>query len=184
MTRLTVLIDQSQLAIIDVQTKLCAVMAEEDIHTVTKNCSTLVQAAKMLEVPIMVTEQYPERLGNTTPEIAQYIGNVKPIAKTAFSAVKVAKFKAQLQRDKSQIILAGLESHICVLQTALDLIAQGKQVFVVADAIISRNAEHKCNALARLASAGCIITNTESVVFEWLGNANHAAFKDIAKLIK
>lgn len=184
MTRLTVLIEQSQLAIIDVQTTLCAVMAEADMHMVTKNCSTLVQAAKMLAVPVIATEQYPERLGNTTPEIAQYLGNVNPIAKTAFSAVKVPKFKAQLQRDKSQIILAGLEAHICVLQTALDLIAQGKQVFVVADAVISRNPDNKCNAMARLAASGCIITNTESVVFEWLGNANHEAFKALSKLIK
>jgi len=184
MTRLTVSTDQSQLAIIDVQTNLCAVMAEADMNMVTKNCSILLQAAKMLAVPVIVTEQYPERLGSTTPEIAQYIGNVKPIAKTAFSAVAVPKFKSQLQRDKSQIIIAGLEAHICVLQTAIGLIAQEKQVFVVADAIISRNLDNKRNAIARLAAAGCIVTNTESVLFEWLGNGSHSAFKDIATLIK
>ena len=184
MTRLTVSTDYSQLAIIDVQTKLCSVMAEPDMQAMARNCSILAQAAKMLEVPIIVTEQYPERLGNTTPEIAQYIGNVKPIAKTAFSACAEPKFKAQCQRDKSQIILAGLEAHICVLQTALDLTAQGKQVFVVEDAIISRNVENKRNAIVRLAGAGCIVTNTESVIFEWLSNANHPAFKDVSKLIK
>ncbi|MFW5439576.1 MAG: isochorismatase family protein [Methylophilaceae bacterium] len=176
--------NQSQLAIIDVQTKLCSVMSEADMQAVTRNCSNLTQAAKMLAIPMIVTEQYPEGLGNTTPEIAQYIGNVKPIAKTAFSACAAPKFKAQLQRDKSQIILAGLEAHICVLQTALDLIAQGKQVFVVEDAIISRDAENKRNAIARLAGAGCIVTNTESVLFEWLGNASHEAFKDVSRLIK
>lgn len=176
--------DQSQLAIIDVQTKLCAVMAEADMQVVTKNCSTLTQVARMLEVPVLVTEQYPERLGNTTPEIAQYIGHVNPVAKTAFNACAAPKFNAQLQRDKSHIILAGLEAHICVLQTALDLISKGKQVFVVQDAIIARNPENKCNALARLAAAGCIITNTESVIFEWLGNASHPAFKEASTLIK
>ena len=176
--------DQSQLVLIDVQTKLCNVMTETDMRAVTKNCSTLTQAAKMLEVPLLVTEQYPERLGTTTPELAQYIGSVAPIAKTAFSACAVPKFKSHLQRDKSQIILAGLEAHICVLQTALDLIALGKQVFLVEDAIISRNPDNKRNAIARLAAAGCIVTNTESVVFEWLGNADHPAFKDVSKLIK
>lgn len=176
--------DNSQLAIIDVQAKLCNAMTEADMQTVVKNCSTLIQAAKMLDIPVAVTEQYPEKLGDTTPTLAQYLGNVKPIAKTAFNACAEPKFKAQLQRDKSHIILAGLEAHICVLQTALDLIGKGKSVFVVQDAIISRNPENKCNALARLAAAGCIITNTESVVFEWLGNANHPVFKEASKLIK
>ncbi|MEE9332345.1 MAG: isochorismatase family protein [Methylophilaceae bacterium] len=176
--------DQSQLVIIDVQTRLCNTMQEVDMQAVTKNCSNLVQAARMLEVPVIVTEQYPEGLGETMPEIAQYIGNVQPIAKTAFSAYAVPKFKMQLQRDKSQIILVGLEAHICVLQTAFDLINQGKQVFVVEDAVISRDPDNKRNAIARLVAAGCIVTNTESVVFEWLGNANHTVFKDVSKLIK
>ncbi len=176
--------NQSQLAIIDVQTRLCNVMVETDMHVMTKNCSILLQTAKMLEVPVIVTEQYAEKLGSTTPELAQYIGHVQPVAKTVFSAYAEPKFKAQLQRDQPQIILAGLEAHICVLQTALDLLAFGKQVFVVEDAIISRNADNKRNAITRLANAGCVITNTESVVFEWLGNASHPAFKDVSKLIK
>ncbi len=175
---------QSQLVIIDVQEKLCNVMAEAEMQVVNKNCSTLAQAATMLDVPMVVTEQYPERLGNTTPEIAQYIGHASPIAKTAFSACAEPKFKSYLQRDKSHVVLVGLEAHICVLQTAMDLLAAGKKVFVVEDAIISRNPDNKRNALARLAAAGCIVTNTESAVFEWLGNANHPAFKDVSKLIK
>lgn len=176
--------NQSQLAIIDVQTRLCSVMVEADMLAMTKNCDTLLQTAKMLEVPVIVTEQYPEKLGSTTAELAQYFGNIMPVAKTVFSACGAPKFKAQLQRDRSQIILAGLEAHICVLQTALDLLTQGKQVFVVEDAIISRNSDNKCNAIARLRGAGCIITNTESVVFEWLRNADHPAFKDVSRLIK
>lgn len=174
----------SQLVVIDVQAKLCSVMAEADMQAVVKNITTLQQAANMLQVPVAVTEQYPQALGETVPEIAQYFAEVTPVAKTAFSAYAEPKFKAQCQRDKSQIILTGLETHICVLQTALDLAAQGKQVFVVEDAVISRNAENKRNALARLARAGCIVTNTESVLFEWLGNAKHEAFKEVSKLIK
>jgi nicotinamidase-related amidase len=174
---------KSQLAIIDVQSKLCAVMPAE-MQVVIKNISILVQAAHHLQVPVLVTEQYPQALGETVPEIAQHCAVIKPIEKMAFSAYAEPKFKAQCQRDKSQIILAGLETHICVLQTALDLIAQGKQVIVVEDAVISRNVDNKRNAINRLANAGCIIANTESVVFEWLGHAKHEAFKEIAKLIK
>lgn len=176
--------NQSQLVIIDVQVKLCSVMLAPDMQAVARNCSRLIQAANLLAVPVVVTEQYPQGLGETIADIAQHLGSVKPIAKTVFSACAEPKFKAQLQRDKSQIILAGMEAHICVLQTALDLIAQGKQVMVVEDAVISRNAANKSNAIARLASAGCIVTNTESVLYEWLGDAKHEAFKAISALIK
>lgn len=177
-------IAHSQLVIIDVQVKLCGVMSALDMQAVTKNCARLAQAANMLDIPVIATEQYPQGLGETVAEIATHLGNVQPIAKTAFSAYAEPKFKAQLQRDKSQIILVGMEAHICVLQTALDLIAQGKQVFVVEDAIISRTITNKSNAIARLTSAGCIVTNTESVLYEWLGNAKHEAFKAISMLIK
>ena len=94
------------------------------------------------------------------------------------------KLSRQLTRDHPQIILAGMEAHVCVLQTAMDLIAAGKQVFVVEDAIISRNPANKANALARMRDAGCIVSNTESIVFEWLGRAQGDAFKAISKLIR
>lgn len=184
MARLTATIDQSQLVVIDIQTKLCSVMQAADMQAVVKNVSILAQAAHLLQVPTTVTEQYPQALGETDPTIAQHLHKVKPIAKTVFSACAVPKFKAHLQRDKSQIILVGLEAHICVLQTALDLLSQGKQVFVLEDAIISRNEDNKHNAISRLVNAGCIISNTESVVFEWLGSASHESFKAISKLIK
>jgi nicotinamidase-related amidase len=177
-------IHQSQLVIIDIQTKLCNVMQDADMQAVIKNTGILLQAANALEVPIVATEQYPQALGETSPEIAQYFGGIQPIPKTAFSACADPKFKSHCHRDKSHMLLTGLETHICVLQTALDLIAQGKQVFVVEDAVISRRAENKHNAIARLRAAGCIITNTESVLFEWLGDAKHEAFKTLSKLIK
>jgi len=182
--RLTASANQSHLAIVDVQEKLCRIMPEADMQAVIKHCGILLQAANLLEVPATITEQYPDGLGPTEPHLAQFIGTTRPIAKTVFSACAAPAFKARLQRDQSQIVLAGIEAHICVLQTALDLLALGKQVFVVEDAIISRNPDHKRNALMRLSDAGCIIINTESVVFEWLGNAAHPAFKEIAKLIK
>lgn len=176
--------NQSQLAIIDVQAKLCKVMPENDMATMLANISRLMQAANQLNVPLLVTEQYPEALGESVEEVSTHLAGTQAIAKTAFSAVTVPKFKSLLQRDKSQIMLVGLEAHICVLQTALDLLAQGKQVFIPQDAVISRNPDNKANALSRLANAGCIITNTESILFEWLGDAQHPAFKAISKLIK
>jgi nicotinamidase-related amidase len=185
MVNLMIAANQSQLVIVDVQTKLCSVMPEVALQAVIKNCGILAQVANMLALPVVATEQYPQGLGETIADVAQHLGNVKAIAKTAFSAYAEPKFKAQMQRDKSQIILAGMEAHICVLQTALDLVAKGsKQVFVVEDAIISRTQEHKANAIARMRDAGCVITNTESVLFECLGNAQHEAFKTLSKLIR
>lgn len=174
----------SQLVIIDMQVKLANVMPAEALQSVVKNCSVLVQAANLLAVPTVLTEQYPQGLGETLPEIKLHLPNNKPIAKMAFSACGEPKFNQQLQRENSHIILAGMEAHICVLQTALALLQANKQVFVVEDSIISRNPANKVNAIARMRDAGCVITNTESVVFEFLSNANHAAFKAISKLIR
>jgi isochorismate hydrolase len=174
----------SQIAIVDIQVKLSMAMPADDMKNVIKNSSVLLQAANLMAIPVIVTEQYPQGLGETVQDLAQYLLKSKPIAKTAFSACGEPKFNQQLHHDKSQIILAGMETHICVLQTALDLFAQGKQVFVVEDAVISRDANNKSNALKRLRSAGCVITNTESVLFEWLGDANHEDFKALSKLIR
>jgi nicotinamidase-related amidase len=156
---------------------------------VQKNISILAQAANMLAVPVIVTEQYPQGLGGTLQAIIDHLTKHKAIEKTAFSAVAEPKFSQKLHRDLPQIVLTGMEAHICVLQTALDLVQAGKQVFVVEDAVISRNnfnqiGANKANAIARLRDAGCVITNVESVVFEWLSNANHAAFKAVSQLIR
>ncbi len=166
------------------QVKLAAAMPAQAMQTLTKNCAILAQAASLLNIPSVLTEQYPQGLGATLPEIKQHLPNTKAITKMAFSACGEPKFNQQLQRENIQIIIAGMEAHICVLQTALALIAAGKNVFVVEDAIISRTPANKLNAINRLQQAGCIISNTESVLFEWLGNANHPAFKVISKLIK
>ncbi len=174
----------SQLLLIDMQVKLASVMPAEALQNVVKNCGILAQASSLLAVSTILTEQYPQGLGETLPEIKQYLPSNKPIAKTSFSACNEPKFNQQLHRDKPQVVLAGMEAHICVLQTVLDLLQVGKQVFVVEDATISRSPANKANALARLRGAGCVISNTESVLFEWLGNANHEAFKALSKLIR
>ena len=173
----------SQLILIDLQTRLLSAMPQEAMQTVIRNCGILAQAAAMLEVPVIVSEQYPKGLGNTAPELLAFLPNIKPVEKLTFSCMAEPKFSRQLTRDHSQVVIAGMEAHICVLQTALDL-QNSKQVFVAEDAIISRNPANKANALARMREAGCIISNTESIVFEWLGKADSDAFKAISLLVR
>jgi nicotinamidase-related amidase len=174
----------SQLVLVDMQSRLAEVMQADAIQEVMKNCGILLQSAKLLNVPLVVTEQNPKGLGHTAPELLAIFAEIHPVEKITFSCLDEPKFRSKLTSDHSQIILAGLESHICILQTALDLIAAGKQVFVVEDAVISRKFANKANALARMQHAGCIITNTESLVFEWLGAAGGDTFKAISKLIR
>ncbi len=182
---MTTLLDQArcQLVVIDVQQKLSAVMPAQSMQHMLKQSQVLLQAAEILGLPVLLTEQYPKGLGATVQELSALTA-AKPIEKMAFSCCQVSSFKQQLVGDKPQMVLLGMEAHICVLQTALDLLARGKQVFVVEDAVISRNPEHKQNALQRLRQAGCIVTNTESVVFEWLRIAEGDAFKSISKLVR
>ena len=183
-TKLLLQAAQSQLVMIDLQVKLAPAMDLVAMQVATKNCAILLQAASLMQVQTLVTEQYPQGLGKTLPELAQHLTNAKPITKTTFSAYAEPAFKQHLHSDKTQIVLIGMEAHICVLQTALDLLQANKQVFVVEDAIISRSAANKANAIARLRDADCVITNTESVLFEWLGNAKHEAFQAISKLVR
>ncbi len=174
----------SQLIIIDTQARLITAMPEEAMHATIKNVGILAQAATLLALPVVITEQYPKGLGHTVPELLQILSSTKPVEKITFSCMAEPKFTRQLTRDRSQVVLAGMEAHICVLQTALDLLRTGKQVFVAEDCIISRSPANKANALARMRDAGCIISNTESIVFEWLGLAEGDTFKAISKLIR
>jgi len=174
----------SQLVIVDTQTRLITAMPQDELQSTIKNMGILAQAAKLLGVSAIITEQYPKGLGHTLPELLAMQPNVKPVEKLSFSCMAEPTFSRQLTRDHSQIVLVGMEAHICVLQTALDLTSAGKQVFVAEDAVISRNPANKANALARMRDAGCTISNTESIVFEWLGIAEGDAFKAISKLIR
>lgn len=172
------------LAIIDVQERLCGAMPAELLPGVLKNCAILLQAAELLEIPAVYTEQYPKGLGHTHPDLVQWLDKKPRIEKTAFSSCDEPKFCLQLTSDRPQIVLAGMEAHICILQTALALQESGRQVFVAEDAVLSRSASNKANAVSRLRHAGVIVSNTESIVFEWLGKAEGDAFKQITRLIR
>jgi len=175
----------SVLVIVDVQAKLTVAMPQEPAKAMIANIRALISAANILTIPVLVTEQYPKGLGPTEPAIAELLLPTADIfAKTGFSCCAADGFNATLtNKQRKQIILVGQESHICVLQTALELAQQDYQVHVLEDAVCSRNPEHKSYALQRLQQQGITVSNYESVLFEWLRNANHPDFKSISKLI-
>lgn len=177
--------DNSVLVIIDIQQRLLAAMSPPSAESIVANTSILVQASQLMNVPCMVTEQYPKGLGTTVSQLSTHLpATLQAIEKTCFSCTDSAEFMSSLRAShRRQVILTGMEAHICVLQTALALQAQGFQVFIVEDAVCSRTQQNKDNALQRLRQAGVIITNTESVLFEWLGDAKHPDFKALSKLI-
>ena len=174
----------SQLVLIDVQEKLCGAMPSEELARVIRNSSILLQAANLLQVPMLVTEQAPTKLGKTLTVLTDFIPENTAIEKTCFSCYDSPIFCEKLNPERQQIILCGMESHICVLQTAIAMHMAGKQIMVVEDAVISRDALNKINAMQRLRQLGIQVVNTESVVFEWLQLAEGDAFKQISRLIR
>ncbi len=175
----------SLLLIIDLQERLSAAMPEKVIHQVIHNTHILLQASQTLAIPAIHSEQYPQGLGNTVAELDSEGWLQQPFVKTCFSCSEEAGFLEKVAAfKKCQIVICGIEAHICVLQTALQLQQHGYQVFVVEDAVCSRKKQHFRNALSRLQQNGVIISNSESVMFEWLKHAGHAEFKTLSRLIK
>lgn len=174
----------SHLLVIDVQTRLAKVMSERD--GLMRNCETLITAAKILSVPVTVTEQYPKALGNTEAALSEALPPLTtPVEKTCFSSCAAQDFDNYFTySENSQAILCGIESHVCVLQTAMDLLNKNQQVFIVADAVASRSRDNKNIALNRMQQAGAIISSTESILFEWMKDAKHEQFKAISALIR
>jgi nicotinamidase-related amidase len=171
----------SRLLVVDVQKKLLPLIpvAQRLIH----NCRRLLDGAKILQVPAIGTEQYPKGLGPTTPELAELVGTTRE--KLTFSCVPVLDWgdAAGVTDDRDQIVVIGMETHVCVLQTVLDLIAGGFRVYVPADAVASRSELDWRIALERMASSGATITTVESILFEWCQQAGTPVFKEIQKLI-
>ena len=175
----------SLVVVMDVQQKLISAMPNGVKEKVIEKINTLLTIANTLSIPIIVTEQYPDGLGHTVPALnEQLISSVAVIEKTSFSAFDVLDFAELIEKSgRKQIVLVGMEAHICILQTALALQKAGFRVFVVEDAVISRTKTNQDNGLRRLSNAGVTVTNVESVFFEWLGDASRAEFKALAKLI-
>lgn len=176
----------SLLLLVDIQARLSAAMPEETRRLLLRNSSILLEAATLLDIPILASEQYPRGLGRTEASLAQnFPATLQSFEKVQFSCYAVDDFtQAVHAHQRRQVIIAGMETHVCVLQTALEMHAAGLHVFVAEDATCSRNALHNQNALARLRACGVTVTNTESVVFEWLRHAGHEHFKRISALIR
>ncbi|NOQ37162.1 MAG: isochorismatase family protein [Methylococcaceae bacterium] len=178
--------DDSVLVIVDLQEKLSASMPTADAALMREHSINLITAANLLDIPILVTEQYPKGLGSTEQAVSNKLTlSASVFEKTSFSCCGAEGFNHALgNSERGQVILVGQETHVCILQTALELQQQGKQVYVVEDAVCSRNTLHKNNALQRMQQQGITVINYESVLFEWLRDAEHPDFKTISAFLR
>ena len=176
-------IENCALVVVDVQGKLAQLMHDKDL--LFNNVQILIKAARILDIPGPWCQQCPESLGPTVPEIAELLSDSEPINKAAFSCCGAAGFSAKLNEfSRRQVVLCGIETHVCIYQTAVDLLGKGYTVDIVADAVSSRTLANKKTALRRLAAEGANISSTEMAMFELLRTAEHPQFKQIARLIK
>ncbi len=171
------------LVIVDVQGKLAQLMVDKE--TLFKNIRILIQAARLLDIPILWCQQVPDALGATVPEIAGLLTGNEPIDKACFSCWGAEAFRSRLQAaGRRQVLLCGIETHVCIYQTAQDLLHEDFDVSVIADAVSSRTAGNRQIALAGIAAEGASVASTEMVLFELLKTAEHPQFKAIARLVK
>ncbi|HEX6957384.1 MAG TPA: isochorismatase family protein [Ferrovibrio sp.] len=174
---------QSLLLIVDIQDRLLPAM--QDGEAVVRNSAILLQASGKLGIPALLTEQYRKGLGGTVAAVAEVAAGAPVCEKMHFSAYADPAIRGRIEQfGRKRIVIAGIEAHVCVLQTALDLIAGDYDVFVVADAIASRRRENVELARQRLGMAGVALVSTEMCLFEWLETASHAQFKALSQLIK
>ena len=180
----TLELTRSALAIIDMQEAFRTQM--DDFVETAKRIAIMVRGAQLLGLPIIVTEQYPKGLGHTATEIAEVMpSEIEIIEKTAFSSCGVEQFEAQLARTSAnQVIVCGIEAHICVNQTVHDLLAGSYQVHLLTDCITSRNQSDKKAATRKMLRSGAIPSSVEMALFELMRDAKHAQFKAIQGLIK
>lgn len=175
--------NQSLAIVIDIQERLAPVMDQKD--ELIKNCRILIEGLEELKVPILVTQQYTKGLGETLTEISSAFTDFSPIEKTSFSCYDEPAFVEALEEtDAPNVIICGIEAHVCVLQTAVDLKEAGYRPIVVVDCISSRNNSNKQIALDRFRHEGIMLTTYESILFELTKGARSPEFKAISKLVK
>jgi len=174
----------SRLLIVDVQDRLAAALPDATRERLIRSCRFLGEAARLLGIPITVTEQYPQGLGATCEPLQEFCTE-RP-AKKRFSALECLNWISPAQAGDApfQVVVAGMETHVCVLQTVLDLLAAGFQVYVAIDAVASRRDLDESIARDRMAASGAILTTAEGVIFEWTETAAAAEFKAISQLVK
>jgi nicotinamidase-related amidase len=175
--------DNTALLVIDVQERLFSVMHQKE--KLLRNVLKLIRGAQVLEIPVILTEQYPRGLGPTLPEIKELLPDIKPIEKVSFNCCDEAFFCQALGKlRRKQVLIAGIEAHICIYQTAMALSRTGFEVQVVGDGVSSREPENKLVALFKMGAAGVSPTTTEMALFELLRVAGGDKFKQISSIVK
>ncbi|MDA8169523.1 MAG: hydrolase [Nitrospiraceae bacterium] len=176
--------DSAVLLIVDIQEKLAAIMEER--RKVAANCVHLVEAAKLLSIPVVLTEQYSKGLGPTIPEIKTALHSYEPIEKMTFDCCGEPSFLAAeaLGKGEKTVVLAGMETHICVLQTCLGLLDRGFKVHVISDAVCSRAKENYFTALEFMRDAGAVVSCTETALFQLLERVGTQEFRAVSRRIK
>lgn len=184
MTRaLTVVRPESVLLmVVDLQERLLPAIHDHD--SVVEASRRMIEAARLMQLPILLTEQYPEGLGATAGPIRGALGDVSAATKTRFSACVEPVVNALRDLGRPHVIVVGIEAHVCVQQSALDLLRLGYTTYVCADAVGSRRTLDRDTALERMRQAGALITTTESITFELLGEAGTDLFKRVLKIVK
>jgi nicotinamidase-related amidase len=172
--------DRSVLLLIDLQQRLMPAIAGAE--AVLRNARRLAETARLLEVPVLATEQNSAGLGGTATEVAELVD--RTLAKTYFDATREAAFGGFLPEDRPGIVVAGCEAHVCVLQTVIGLLGSGRSVTLVADAVGSRTEGNRDAALARAKAHGAELVTTEMVIFEWIETSDHPRFREALRLVK
>jgi nicotinamidase-related amidase len=170
---------RAALVVVDVQEAFRPAVGEFD--TVARNAGILVQGARALDLPVVVTEQYPKGLGHTVPEVADHLDGVEPLEKVVFSAARADGFGLG---DRDQALVCGIEAHVCVEQTVQDLLDRDVEVHVAADAVSSRTALNRRLGVEKMERSGAWVTSTEMALFELVGRAGTDEFKRIQALVK
>lgn len=177
--------DKAVLVVIDVQEKLCVAMNDVVLKQLVKNVGILLESAAELDIPVMVTEQYVKGLGATLPELKEKAAAASYYEKMTFSCCGSAEFVEALKSTgRTQVIITGMETHVCVLQTVIELRDAGLDVHVVKDAVMSRSKQNWQTAVQAMTLAGAIPTCTESALFQLLKVAGTDAFKKLSKLVR
>ncbi len=171
--------DRAALVVVDVQEAFRP--AVEGFDTVVENTRRLIEGASALDIPVIVTEQYPKGLGKTVEELEESLSSVTPFEKTAFSAVRAEGFTLD---GRDQALVCGIETHVCVSQTAHDLLKDGVEVHIAADAVTSRTQQNRDIGLHKMEQSGAIVTSVETALFELVGEAGTPEFKQVQGLIK
>ncbi len=174
-------LDRGRAALVVVDVQEAFRPAVRDFDSVAKSVAALVQGARILSLPVVVTQQYPKGLGETVPEVAEHLDGIEPLDKVVFSAAAADGFDLD---GRDQALVCGIESHVCVSQTAHDLLDRDVEVHVARDAVTSRTDENRELGLHKMEGSGAVVTSVETALFELVGAAGTDEFKQVQRLIK